>query len=231
MISVSGIRDASKAGNTVSQTGTVACGLKLYWNFDAGKGCILYDVTGNAGLGTLLTDGVTFEDNSGIGLGRCVKFDGTKSAISVRKTTLSLKNGFTISAYIKTDVISDAPMTVIARNIYPISGYMSLVIYNGKPMFYSGDVTPRLNFVGEKNVSDGKWHQIGVTYDGKEIKMFVDGENVGTFTGISGEIRRDDCEWSIGRLVRNVNRFSGSIDEVRIYDCAITPVEMKALAK
>ncbi len=230
-LTVSGVKDASANGNAMTAyTNFISYKLEAYWDFEKIEENRLYDVTGNAGLGTLLTDKVTREDNTAFGIGNGINFDGAVSSISIRKTALDMSQGFSISVMIKHDTITDSMQTILARNIYPISGHMNFVIYQGKPMFYSTDLTPRANFTADKVVSDGNWHHLGVTYDGSCVKMYVDGKLVNNYTGISGEIRRDDCEWAIGRLVRNINRFTGSIDEVRIYSRAITASEMEAIA-
>ncbi len=228
-LTVSGIADISVSGNVMAPyTNSISNKLEIYWDFNAGEGEYLYDVTGNAGLGTLLTDKVKWTND---GVGGAVNFDGVVSSISVRKSQISLADGFSISAMVKTDVVSDTLQTVLARNIYPISGYMSLAIYDGKVMFYSTDLYPRVNFVSSKSVADGSWHQIGVTYDGNAVKIYVDGEISNTYPSVSGTVRRDNCEWAIGRLVRNINRFNGSLDEIRVYSRAITADEMQVLAQ
>jgi len=42
---------------------------------------------------------------------------------------------------------------------------------------------------GSQKVWDGQWHHIAGTYDGKTVRVFVDGAEVGTGTPFKGKIK------------------------------------------
>ncbi|MEU0877168.1 glycoside hydrolase family 2 TIM barrel-domain containing protein [Lentzea sp. NPDC005914] len=81
----------------------------------------------------------------------------------------------------------------------------------------------------------GKWHRVSGTYDGVAVRLYIDGAEVGTlpFTGAIDysaadvNIGRDfEMSWNdpstVGRLA------SGDVDDVRIYDRALSAAELNA---
>ncbi len=95
---------------------------------------------------------------------------------------------------------------------------------------------------GITNVADGNWHHIAGTYNGQEIKVYVDGNLEGT-TAYTGGItyqnassrgcsppglgplsigRREWCGWPNGY-------YEGLIDEVDIFSRALTDTEIQAI--
>jgi beta-galactosidase len=59
------------------------------------------------------------------------------------------------------------------------------------------------------------WHHIAGVYNGRTIKLFIDGLLVGERSG-SGAIQTNDVDVAIGRIQDGVGRFQGVIDQVRI---------------
>jgi len=89
----------------------------------------------------------------------------------------------------------------------------------------------------EKNLSLNEWHQITLTYDGSRyaegVKLYVDGvdwkwEVLLDDLNNPRPLRREPVR--IGAGGGADNRFQGSIDDVRIYDRALSAAEAKVLA-
>ena len=77
-------------------------------------------------------------------------------------------------------------------------------------------------------LNDDKWHHIGGTYDGKEVKVYIDGEEeasnaaAGPFkTGAKYIGSRDDKQ----------EAFTGLIDEIAFFNVALSEDDMKAIAE
>jgi len=93
-----------------------------------------------------------------------------------------------------------------------------------------------LNSNGTTNVADGAWHHLAVTWPGTggTAFMYLDGVQVGQTTQVSGAptnnadpVRIGVTRWNVSGIYRY---FTGGIDEVRIYDRALSGVEIAELA-
>ncbi|HEY2717632.1 MAG TPA: LamG domain-containing protein, partial [Solirubrobacterales bacterium] len=87
-------------------------------------------------------------------------------------------------------------------------------------------------------VFDGKWHLVAGTFDGSAIHLYVDGNEVGTpkpASGISYEAPITDQSFYVDgyppqALCSGISEFPGQIDEVRVYDRALSAAELGRLA-
>ena len=68
--------------------------------------------------------------------------------------------------------------------------------------------------VSAHSVAEPGWHHIAGVYDGRSIKLFVDGRSVGE-RAAEGTIQQNDIEITIGHIA-GAARFRGAIREVRI---------------
>ncbi len=233
-LTVSNVRDASVYKNVMAtQQLIISSGLQLYWDFNIGEGITLYDVTGRAGRGTLRYGRWNEEYDSS--LGSSVSLDLNTGSLGIMNTEIDCTDTFTVMAYVKT-TNSTASMTVLSHVLYPLAGHWQLSAYAGEPFFYTRDFyipgtnTHEIQFPFGINVADGKWHHIAITFDTGSVKTYVDGRVTGSWNGIAGSMRKLDAEFSIGRLPRNTNRWDGALDEVRLYNRALTLSEITQAA-
>ncbi len=80
----------------------------------------------------------------------------------------------------------------------------------------------------EKEFPLNEWHHIAGTYDGTEMRVYVDGKLEATSNNQSGDIQYIDSWLSIGMYKDDDEDygFSGSIDEVRIWNYARSNTEI-----
>jgi len=71
------------------------------------------------------------------------------------------------------------------------------------------------------------WTHIVETYDGEEAKVYFDAEEVGIAVGAGDMRQNDDCTFYIGSMYATDRWFDGLIDEVRIWNKALSPDEIK----
>lgn len=85
-------------------------------------------------------------------------------------------------------------------------------------------------------IDDGQWHMLAGTFDGTTVRLYLDGEQVGTGTpagtaaidyGAGGGNFGIDGFWSSGC---EGGSFDGDIDELRVYDRALTATEIARMA-
>ncbi|MDO9017624.1 MAG: LamG domain-containing protein [Deltaproteobacteria bacterium] len=94
-----------------------------------------------------------------------------------------------------------------------------LTLFSGE----SSDVTSR------SRIGDGRWHFVAATYDGSRATLYIDGASEGSETMTLATTRQ---ELAIARLVPSDPRplsFTGQLDDVRIYNRALTPDEIATL--
>jgi len=82
---------------------------------------------------------------------------------------------------------------------------------------------------GSKNVDDAQWHHVAGVYNGSEISLYVDGV-LDASLAASGTIATSIRAACIGENMRLPGRaWNGLIDDVRIYDHALSPAEIARL--
>ena len=87
------------------------------------------------------------------------------------------------------------------------------------------------------NVDDGLWHQVAGTFDGNELQVYVDGQAVGRPRPANGPPAHTAYDLTIGANRSNPNvaigevgpSFYGMMDDVMMYNRALTPREVTAL--
>lgn len=77
----------------------------------------------------------------------------------------------------------------------------------------------------------GEWTHIAATYDGLNLKLYINGEHYGSYQ-YSGGIQPNDAPFTIGQQSNysgEYGSFQGAIDEVVIYDRALDTHEIRQL--
>lgn len=79
---------------------------------------------------------------------------------------------------------------------------------------------------GADFIEVGKWYHVMGTYDGETLKLYVNGVLVDTNTAPSGAIQETSCPLAIGTWSTPIDYFIGKVDEVRISNVVLMPVEI-----
>ena len=102
-------------------------------------------------------------------------------------------------------------------------GYMLVYMGEGSIGFYNG--SPPGGPTGGSDASDGRWHHaVGVVDKGTMI-LYLDGVQVGSVAE-RRPVKSSTYPFEIGRY-SGVNAFSGEIDDVSVYDSALSVMEIK----
>ena len=83
-------------------------------------------------------------------------------------------------------------------------------------------------------VTDDQWHHVGFVYDLDSLhrRLYVDGAQVAEdATVVSGMPSDDGLYIGVSKDLDATSFFSGMIDDVRIYDVALTAEEIAAFAQ
>ena len=99
--------------------------------------------------------------------------------------------------------------------------------FNG--MLYNDNGEQGSFYVIQNSIDDTLWHHYGVTYDGTAIIVYIDGVAVDT-VGFSGNIAVNPTrDLYLGKDPWG-NSFNGLLDEVRIYNRALSAEEIELLS-
>jgi len=159
----------------------------------------------------------------------------------------SFTQPFTLMAWVKTANQGLSPMTVLGKIDATQTGY-ALVINNGSPFGTQGGGHFGLLMEAQGGISqvqsnvsvnDGAWHFLVVTNDGSGfltgIQLYLDGAQVTSTSGPNGVSSSivNNVALSIGGLPgagSSFAPFEGLIDEVAIWNTALTQAQIQQLA-
>jgi hypothetical protein len=158
---------------------------------------------------------------------RCIKFDGVNDYLDAGKV-LNLNSSFTVSAWVNRN---STDKTILSkRNSSFTEGYdlsintagraeMSWMVGGTKHTITSNVVIPL-----------GIWHHIGVIYDGTTTtaKMYIDGvTSVSNTTMPNVPATTQSFLIAAADDVTPTSLFNGSIDEVRVWNVALTEAQFR----
>jgi hypothetical protein len=209
-------------------------GVIAYWPLDDGSGTVALDATGNGNTGTLV-NGPTWTTGAVAG---ALAFNGINQSVSVAHTAALDAFPLSVSAWIKTTSTTGVSGIVNKYVANSNNGY-NLFLNNGAICaWYSRSGT---NYVYDgggctlqtAGYNNGLWHQVVYVVDTAGARLYVDGAQVGTlgWTGPAGPPTTTQPV-HIGHYpgaFGGVEYFAGGIDDVRIYNRALSGTEVSAL--
>jgi hypothetical protein len=77
--------------------------------------------------------------------------------------------------------------------------------------------------------TDGSWIHLAATFDGQEIKLYRDGVLENSMDASGLVIAANDLPLAIGGQDNGVKVYNGALDEVHLYDRALSDAEVQAL--
>jgi len=220
---------------TVVSTSTcstgLSCGLVGYWTFD-GKDMVngvALDKSGNNNRGNFVNIATSTSFNPGK-IGQGLNFDGSSNYVNVgNSTVLAPTTAVTISAWVKPlkKANSIHYSAIASRNT---TNYLVMIRQDGIVVFYLAGVQNWVTNDGTKNLFDGHWHLVTATYDGSFQRLYVDAILMNS-SPITGNITSNSNATLIGRDTTSATNFnfSGSLDDVRIYNRALSASEISQL--
>jgi hypothetical protein len=205
--------------------------LVAYWRLDEEEGDIAYNSTSD-NHGFLFGDPV-WRPAEGKKTGT-LEFDGIDDYVSTA-FVLAPKHG-PFSAF--TWVEGGAPGQVVISQT-GVAGKSWLCMDPSHGNLMTGLIPPPLGrskplpLESEAVITDDQWHHIGFVWDGLRRSLYVDGVEVAQDTSDLAPLEFSDGGLYIGagETLDAGTFFSGLIDDVRIYNVALTPEEIEALVK
>jgi len=223
---------ATSSSVTVTVNNTQPAGLVGGFSFNEGTGTTVADASGSSNTGTIV--GATWTTAGKFG--NALSFNGTNSYVELSKTDTydSLTQG-TIEAWVKWSGTGYASWFSADSGdcVHPFE----LAVDNGKFAVWAGPsgCGATLNaYVPIPNPT--AWHHLAYVVSGSGNKFYIDGVQQ-TATYVTGSAASTFffasaaggvTHYNIGRSVNNNGEtFTGMIDELRIYNRALTPTEIQ----
>jgi hypothetical protein len=234
-----GLSDVNNYNLTVSSEYTsygTRDGLIAYWPFNERRSEQANDVAGPFGerLHGEIEGNVT-TDVRGISSSGAYRFNNAEAAVNVTNDTdlnPADTGNMTLSAWVKREGSSpDEFQTIAAKG--KDNGYQ-VHLQNGRPTFEKGSgAEAQANMV----LNEGEWYHIAAVYNSTasdELKVYVNARSDPSWEGSDTIAAAPGDNFGIGK---NVNRtadpddryFDGVIDEVRLYDRALSQNEITEL--
>ena len=167
-------------------------------------------------------------------VGGALALDGSNDLVDVHDSpSLEISGGITLAAWIKPNAV--ATQRVITKDYGTANGYELSLSNSGHAFVRFNQATSGNTYRLDANASyptDGNtWVHLAATYDGATIKIYVNGvldnSMATTFT-----IGTNNVDLGLGADVGSgsgTNTLHGQMDEVRIYNGALSAQEIQAL--
>jgi hypothetical protein len=199
----------------------------VYYSFDD-LGAVV-DQSGHGFDGTI-NGGVTL--NKGY-LGNCFEFNGTNAYVQLKRP---VQDSFTITGWIKADVPGRAGSQayegsgIFWSDVAGVANDFVVAALGTKLSFFCGN--PDLSVNSNADLVTGEWMHIAAVRDvtAKTIAVYIDGKLDNSIAHANVGPLNAQANFVIGANTLDSRYFTGLIDEVKIYDVALTAAEIKAMA-
>jgi len=212
-------------------------GLVCHLPFNEGSGGIVNDLSGNGNTGTLV-GAAHFGPGK---FGSCLDFGGDGDYVDCGDdSSLDMGSGdLSVSAWFKTITTSNDVIIGKGMSGTDSKRYVLVVLgdspYNGKVQIYLDDNSNPGSLISSADTyNDGNWHYVVGVRDGSNLRLYIDGtaETPVDISSLGDIDSAGDCD--IGTIYDNAlpgyaNYFNGSMDNVMIFDRALTASEIAQL--
>jgi hypothetical protein len=205
---------------------TPAVGLVAAYAFDEGTGPTTSDASGSGHTGTLVNGPAWVAGQATYG--QALSFDGVDDAVSVANpSTLNMgTSDFTLELWVKRNVLGGTQRHLFSKCTATtwVTGCKEFY-FNASNQLTFGSFATGNTF--SSTIADTNWHHIAMTFTNatKLVIIYVDGALATTAPkGLEAD-GADHIVMLGNHLGRNT--FSGLLDEVRIYNRALTQAEIQ----
>ena len=203
-----------------------SAGLVAAYSFDEGAGTTATDNSGTGNNGTLI-NGATWSTTAKFGA--AASFDGTNDRIDVADSnSLDLTSGMTLEAWVR-PTANSSYRTVLLKEV---TGELAYALYAADSDH--GGRSSGWNRIGNvSRFADGTsalplnaYSHVAVTYNGSSLVFYVNGVATRS-TAVTGNIQTSTMPLRIGGNTIWGEYFQGQIDEVRVYNRALSQNEIQ----
>jgi chitodextrinase len=223
------VRATDAAGNlgaysTVASatTSSTPLGLVAAYAFNEGAGTTVADVSGNGNTGTI--GGATWTTLGKFG--NALVFNGTSAQVTVpNAASLQLTTGMTLEAWVFPTAAPTGWRSVVTKNVDRY--YLMASTDQGNRPAAGGTWTAgNQNTIGPAVLAVNTWTHLAATFDGATVRLYVNGVQVASQAQTT-PLATTSGTLQIGGDSYPDEFFAGRIDEVRIYNRALSAAEIQ----
>lgn len=203
-------------------------GLIASYSMSDGSGTNITDISGN-GNTAALTAGAIWTSSPIQFSGNALNFDGVNDVVTVPdNATIQLTNALTIETWVYAtstslvqNVIAKSSQVVNQGYIFPRTdnGWNTVTLY-----LYIGGGWRTLS---APFPSRNAWHHLAATYDGANMRIYINGLPVSSVAQ-TGNVVVNSNALTFGNQPGYTEYFTGSADDIRIWNVARTPAQILA---
>lgn len=231
--------------STTASMAELKDGLVAYWPMDDGSGDIALDATGNGHDGTL-HNGTLWEMADARNGDAAVNLDGEDDVIEIEPFDV-IGGGITLAAWVRPDDFGTSDARIISKatewgtndHWWMLSTIDGNHVLRFRLKTNDGQDTALL-IATSGGLEAGKWQHVAATWDGSDMRLYQDGEEVDSMAKGGTAVATDD-NVSVGIGSQPLNAFNadpnhaklpfdGLIDDVLVYNRALNEDEIKQLA-
>jgi len=219
-------------------------GLVAYWPMDEGSGGIARDVSGNGNDGALL-GGAAWETANTAAGAACINFNGTDALVEVEPFDV-VGGGITLAAWINATSFTIGDARIISKAVewgsndhfWMLSTTDDNHITRFRLRTDDGQDVPTLK-ASSGELEAGVWAHVAAVWDGTDMKLYVDGQDVGSQAKGGSAVATDPgVKIAIGSQPTDAfatdpshvaKYFHGLIDEVAVYNRGLSANEIGEL--
>jgi len=206
---------------------TLDANLIGWWTFDESTGTESKNLASFLYKGTLM-NGLSFSSNSVTGIsGQALSFDGIDDIVEMGDIDIPSSNLFSASAWYRhsaSQIGTDSLGYILSKDRFHGSSPYNIAI---------GTITPRAVVKGTakshgSSTNDNQWHHVVMTISGTLMSLYIDGALSGNATVVHTS---NNENFAVGSSddTPTYRPFLGEIDEVRLYNIALTPSQVLSL--
>ncbi|QQS44626.1 hypothetical protein IPM65_03440 [Candidatus Roizmanbacteria bacterium] len=207
-------------------------GLVGYWKMDettgtTGPSWTAVDSSGNGNNGTGVGDA-----GPGVGkYGNGGNFDGTGDEIAIGDNTSLRPNRLTISFWANTSSLASNDQKTITKGATSSQETYIVGPYFGTWRFVLRDTSYSIYALSAgSGITTSTWEHVTATYDGDYMRIYLNGELSNSVQIGDKDLSQSTTNLGIGGPVDTTSyNYSGEVDEVRIYNRALSSSEIKTL--
>ncbi|MBL7186087.1 MAG: LamG domain-containing protein [Phycisphaerae bacterium] len=210
-------------------------GLVGHWTFDEGSGTVAAGLSGKGNDGTVMGDATWV---AGLMGGSALNFDDSDDIVVIDDDpSLDIEDALTISLWVNTsNVVAPNHMVTkqpsgTAPDNYPGNYEFRVKDNTIQFLHQTSESTDYSLYISTSLITAGQWHHAAVSIvEGGFVEFYLDGVPAGSVaqSGTFGVLNDDSLR--IGGRKDN-HFFNGMLDDVYIYDRALTPNQIEGLSK